>query len=226
MGAYASAVKYAGPSLIPASKTTLVAADLKGLHGCNANRLVRFTISNKRGTFALGTTRSDKLGRAVVAIRTRVAPGGYTLRATAVGSRSCAAAATTARVTLKKAMSAVRGSGKTAKTSFSLKTNSKGVGTLNFSAPKALQVIGRTKRPSKTVARGSSPAPRASGTGTRGPNDSDRRLAPCASRSRSALEVTVRSDSCSLRVVARRQPQAGRRSSPAGSHDSRPQRDS
>ncbi len=140
---YASSARYAGPSLIPAGKTTLVAADLKGLHGCNANRLVRFTITNKRGTFALGTTRSDKLGRAVVAVRTRVAPGTYTVRATAVGSRSCAAAVTTARVKLKRTMAAVHGSGKTAKTSFSLKTNSKGIGALNFSAPRALQVIGR-----------------------------------------------------------------------------------
>ncbi len=140
---YASSARYAGPSLIPAGKTTLVAADLKGLHGCTTGRLVRFTISNRRGTFALGTTRSDKLGRAVVAVRTRVAPGAYTLRATVAGSRSCAAADTTARVTLKKAMAAVHGSGRTAKTSFSLKTNSKGTGTLSLSAPRALQVIGR-----------------------------------------------------------------------------------
>ncbi len=140
---YASSARYAGPTLIAAGKTTLVAADLKGQHGCDASRLVRFTISNRSGTFALGTTRSDRLGRAVAAVRPRVAPGSYMLRATAVGSRSCAAAATSTRITLKKAMAAVHGRGTTGKTSFSLKTNSKGVGTLSFSAPKALQVIGR-----------------------------------------------------------------------------------
>ncbi len=140
---YAGATRYSGPSLIPAGRATLVAADVKAPNGCNSSRLVRFTISSRKGTFALGTTRTDTLGRAVATVRTRVAPGTYTLQATAVGSRSCRVSTGTARVVVRRAPVAVHGKGRTAGGTFSLKTNAKGIGTLSFSASQALQVIGR-----------------------------------------------------------------------------------
>ncbi|MDX6376877.1 MAG: hypothetical protein QOE98_1180 [Gaiellaceae bacterium] len=140
---YATTARYSGPSLIPGGKATLVAADVKAANGCHRGRLVRFTITNRRGTFALGATRTDALGRAVATVRTKIAAGPYTLNATAVGSRACSAATGTARVAVRSGTAALRGAGRTAHTSFSLKTNSQGIGTLSISAPRALQVIGR-----------------------------------------------------------------------------------